>query len=80
MNLSTLKPLEAKWIIKLYNKMTSESGKNVILKEWEKSRIIDWMKMGSSKPQSIDPFDEIDPLGKDRDEFDLIRCFINRWR
>ena len=36
------------------------------------------MKMGSSKPQSIDPFDEIDPLGKDQDEFDLIRCFINR--
>ena len=60
--------------------MTSESGKNVILKEWEKSRIIDSMKMGSSKPQSIDPFDEIDPLGKDQDEFDLIRCFINRWR
>ena len=37
LNLSTLKPLQAKWIIKPYNKMTSEPGKNVILKGWEKS-------------------------------------------
>ena len=36
LNLSTLKPLQAKCIIKPYNKMTSEPGKNVTLKGWEK--------------------------------------------
>ena len=45
MNLSTLKPLQADWIIKLYNEMTSLSGKNVILKGWEKAGIKDG-KMG----------------------------------
>ena len=41
LNLSTLKPLQAKWIVKFYDEMISESSKNVILKEWEKSGITD---------------------------------------
>ena len=49
LNLSTLKPLEAIWIIELYDEMTSESGKNVILKRWEKSGTTDGIKMGSSR-------------------------------
>ena len=52
--------------------MKSESGKNVILKEWEKSGITDWIKMGRSKLPSIDPFDKLDSLGKDQDEYDLM--------
>ena len=35
LQLSILKPLQAKWIIKLYDEMTSSSGKEVILKGWE---------------------------------------------
>ena len=41
LNLSTLKLLQAKWIVKFYDEMISESSKNVILKEWEKSGITD---------------------------------------
>ena len=52
--------------------MTSDSGKSVILKGWEKSGIIDGIKMGSSKFPSLDPFNEFDPLGKDQDEYDLM--------
>ena len=37
--------------------MTSELGKNVILKGWEKSGITDGIKMESSKLPSLDPFD-----------------------
>ena len=39
MSLSVLKPLQAGCIIKLYSKMTSLYGKNVILKSWEKAAI-----------------------------------------
>ena len=72
LNLSTLKLLQAKWIIQLYDEMTSESGKNVIIKGWEKSGIRDGIKLGSSKLPSLDPFDEVDPLGKNQDEYDLM--------
>ena len=52
--------------------MTSELSKNVIVKGYEKSGIIDGIKMGSSKLPSLDPFDEFDPLGKDQDEYNLM--------
>ena len=45
-----------------------------------KSGITDSIKMGSFKPPSIDPFDELDPLGKDQDKLDLIWSVINKWR
>ena len=48
--------------------MTSEPGKNVILKGWEKSGITHGIKMGSSKLPSLDPFDKPDPLEKVKDE------------
>ena len=72
LNLSTLKPLQAKWIIELYDEMTSDSGKNVILKGWEKSGITAGITMGSSNLPSLDPFNEFDPLGKEQDEYDLM--------
>ena len=56
LNLSTLNSLQAKCIIELYDKSTSELGKNVILKGWEKLRITDGIKMRSSKLLSLDPF------------------------
>ena len=58
--------------MQLYDEMTSESRKNVILKGWEKSGITDGIKMGSSKLRSLDPFDEFDPLGKDQDRYNLM--------
>ena len=44
MDLSILKRLQAGWIIKLYNKMTSLHGKNIISKGWEKTGIDDESK------------------------------------
>ena len=34
--------------------------------------------MGSSKPPSIDPFNELYPLEKDQYKYDLIRCVTNK--
>ena len=51
--------------------MTSELGKNVIVKG-----ITDGIKIGSSKLPSLDPFDEFDPLGKDQDEYDLMAALL----
>ena len=48
LNISTLKPLQAKWIVELYDEMTLESGKNMILKGCEKLGITDGIKMGNS--------------------------------
>ena len=76
LNLSTLPPLQAKWIIELYDKMTLELGKNVIVKEYEKSGITNGIKMGSSKLSSLDPFDEFDSLGKDQDKFELMAALL----
>ena len=56
-----MKPLQAKWIIKLYDEMVG-SGKNVILKGWKKSEITDGIKIRSSKIPSLDPFDELNRL------------------
>ena len=56
--------------------MTSELGKNVIVKGYEKSGVTDEIKMGSSKLSSLDPFDEFDPLGKDQDKYDLMAAIL----
>ena len=44
----TLNPLQAKWIVELYDEMISKSGKNMISKGCEKSGITDGIKMGNS--------------------------------
>ena len=56
--------------------MTSELGKNVIVKGYEESGVTDGIKMGSSKLSSLDPFDEFDPLGKDQDKYDLLAALL----
>ena len=77
LNLPTLKPLQAKWIIELYD----ESGEKVILKGCEKSGTTDGMKMGSPGLPSLDQFDELDPLGKNQEKYDLLTVFsINEER
>ena len=42
--------------------MTSEEGKNVILKGWEKAGISDGIRMGMDNLPLLDPFQEIFPL------------------
>ena len=45
--LKTMKPLHAKWLIDLYNEVTSPHVKDVITGRWEKSGIWDAVKLGS---------------------------------
>ena len=77
LQLSILKPLQAKWIIKLYEEMTSSSGKEVILKGWERAGITDGIKMGSSKLSTLDPFHELDPLVRNEEKYDIGEAITN---
>ena len=77
LQLSILKPLQAKWIIKLYDEMTSSSGKEVILKGWERAGITDGIKMGSLKLPTLDPFHELDPLVRNEEEYDIGEAITN---
>ena len=59
MNLSILKTLQAGWIIKLYDEVTSLHDKNVRLgKNWYQW----WNRNGTAVLPSLDPFDEVDPI------------------
>ena len=78
LQLSILKPLQAKWIIKLYDEMTSSSGKEVILKGWKRAGITDGIKMGSSKLPTLDPFHALDPMVRNEEEYDIGEAITNR--
>ena len=84
MNLSILKPLQAGWIIKLYDKMTSLRGKNVILKGWKKADINNGIEIETAGLPSLDPFDEVDPIVRGTKEilhYDLMAALsINKDR
>ena len=60
--LSILKPLHAKWLLELFNRMTSEEGKNVNMKGWEVAGISGVVNKAIACLPSLDPFDDIDPL------------------
>ncbi|XP_057304911.1 uncharacterized protein LOC130641912 isoform X1 [Hydractinia symbiolongicarpus] len=62
LKLSIVKPLHAKWIIEVYNQMTSEEGKKVCLKGWQVSGIKDAGDQGLSELPSLDPFADIDHM------------------
>lgn len=62
LKLSIIKPLHAKWIMEVYNHMTSEEGRKVCLKGWQVSGIKDAVEQGLSDLPSLDPFADIDPM------------------
>ena len=68
--LITMKPLHAKWIMNLYDEITSEKGKEIVLNGWKAAGILDAVKMGSAKLKCLDPFNDIDPLGGDSISFE----------
>ena len=59
--LSVLKSLHAKWLISLYDYMSSPEGKAVVFDAWQKSGICDAITMGSNKFPVLDPFSDICP-------------------
>ena len=65
LKLSTVKPLHAKWILEVYNHMTSAEGKKkVCLKGWDVAGISDAVRKGLKGMAHIDPFHDIDPLAE----------------
>ena len=60
--LSVLKPLHAKWLVELYNHMSTDDGKEIVANGWKKAGIFDAIKLGSSGLPSLDPFADICPL------------------
>ena len=62
LQLSTLKPLHAGWLIDLYNETTSHKGVEIIKSGWRAAGIADDISLGLRNLPSIDPFDYIDPM------------------
>ena len=63
--MSVLKPLHAKWIIELYDYMTSPVGRGIVLNGWRRAGILEaWEKAqsGAVHLEPLDPFHDIDPL------------------
>ena len=55
-------------MVEYYNEFTSENGSLVIINGWKETGIYDAIKAGSSRLQSIDPFEDISPLVTEHDE------------
>ena len=62
LKLSIVKPLHAKWLIEMYNHMTSSGGREVCLKGWKVAGILDAAERGLDGLPNLDPFYDIDPL------------------
>ena len=62
LKLSIVKPLHAKWLIEMYNHMTSSEGRDVCLKGWKVAGILDAAEKGLEELPNLDPFHDIDPL------------------
>ena len=62
MKLSIMKPIHAGWLVQLYNQMTSEDGKRVIMSGWRATGIADAVQLGTKNLPCIDPFNDIDPM------------------
>ena len=60
--LSVLKPLHAKWLIELYNHMSTDEGKEIVSNGWKKAGIFGTIKLGSSGLPSLNPFADTWPL------------------
>ena len=56
---SFLKPLHAKWLVELYNHMSTDDGKEIVANAWKKAGIFELIKLASSGLPSLDPFSSI---------------------
>ena len=76
LQLSTMKPIHAGWIIDFYNEMTTTTGIDIIKSGWASAGITDAIKIGLEKLPSIDPFEELDPMicnNEDAFQMNIIR-------
>ena len=59
LKLSIIKPFHTKWMMEVYNEMTSAERKEVCLKGWEVFRIKGAVELGVTKLPNLDLFDDI---------------------
>jgi hypothetical protein len=62
LKLSIIKPLHGKWLIEMYNEMSSAVGREVCLKGWQVTGIKEAIDLGLSNLPVLDPFEDIDPM------------------
>ena len=62
LQLTRLKPLHAEWLTELYNHMTTQEGKDIIMSGWKSAGILQAIRTGSANLERLDPFSDIDPL------------------
>ena len=60
LKLSILKPLHAKWIMELYNYLTSAEMRGIVLDGWRRAGILDAVENGEKHLPPLDPFHDID--------------------
>ena len=62
LTLTTIKTLYSTWIVKFYNKMTSDQGNSIIQNGWKSAGVEDALRMAKGKMPSLNPFFDIDQL------------------
>ena len=62
LKLLVLKPLQAKWIMDLFNYLTSEKGRGIISNDWKAAFITETICSGLKCLEPLDPFQAIDPM------------------
>ena len=62
LQLTRLKPLHVEWLTELYNHMTTQEGKDMIMSGWKSAGILQAIRTGSANLERLDPFSDIDPL------------------
>ena len=62
LQLTTIEPIHAAWIVNFYTHMTTEKGRDVIESGWRAAGITDALIKGSKDVPSIDPFEHTDPM------------------
>ena len=56
--LTTIKPLHAQWLVNFFNYLTTDEGKEIVLKDWRKTGISGLLDGNTTLPEA-DPFKEI---------------------
>ena len=62
LNVTTLKPVNAGWLVEFCNHMTSGKGCNIIKNGWKAAGITNAICLGLHNLPSVDPFDEMDAM------------------
>lgn len=72
LKMSVLKPLQAQWIIDLFDYFTSEKGREIISNGWKAAFITEAISSGTSGLEPLDPFSSVDPLSDESESREVV--------